>query len=89
MKLLPGDSFQFTAGAEISRRQITDDLTKTMALLDCSLSYRHRSIQLSLDLRNLLNQKSYSYTIYSTVNTFTYDYRLRGRELILTLRFTL
>jgi len=89
LKLLPGDSFQFTAGAEISRHQITDDLTKTMALLDCGLSFRHRSMQLSLNLRNLLNQKSYSYTIYSTVNTFTYDYRLRGRELIMTLRFTL
>ena len=89
LKLLPGDSFQFTAGAEISRHQITDDLTKTMALLDCGLSFRHRSMQLSLDLRNLLNQRSYSYTIYSTVNTFTYDYRLRGRELIMTLRFTL
>jgi|GEM_PF-3364109 len=89
LKLLPGDTFQFTAGAEISRHQITDDLTKTMALLDCGLSFRHRSMQLSLDLRNLLSHKSYSYTIYSTVNTFTYDYRLRGRELILTLRFTL
>ncbi len=89
LKLLPGDSFQFTAIAEISRRQITDDLTKIMALLDSGLSYSHRSMQLSLDLRNLLNHKSYSYTIYSTVNTFTYDYRLRGRELILTLRFTL
>ena len=89
LKLLPGDTFQFTAGAEISRHQITYDLTKTMALLDCGLSFRHRSMQLSLDLRNLLNQKSYSYTIYSAVNTFTYDYRLRGRELILTLRFTM
>ena len=89
LKLLPGDTFQFTAGAELSRHQITDDLTKTMALLDCGLSFRHRSMQLSLDLRNLLNQKFYSYTIYSAVNTFTYDYRLRGRELILTLRFTL
>ena len=89
LKLLPGDSFQFTAGAEISRHQITDDLTKTMALLDCGLSFRHRSMQLSLNLRNLLNQRSYSYTIYSTVNTFTYNYRLRGRELILSLRFTI
>ncbi len=60
-----------------------------MALLDCGLSSRHRSMQLSLDLLNLLNQKSYSYTIYNTVNTFTYDYCLRCRKLILTLRFTL
>ena len=89
LKLLPGDTFKFTAEAELSRHQITDDLTKTMALLDCGLSFRHRSMQLSLDLRNLLNQKFYSYTIYSAVNTFTYDYRLRGRELILTLRFTM
>ncbi len=89
LKLLPGDKFQFTAGAEISSHQITEDLTKTMALLDCGMSFRHRSMQLSLDLHNLLNQKSYSYTIYSTVNTFTYDYSLRGCELILTLRFTL
>ena len=89
LKLLPGDTFKFTAEAELSRHQITDDLTKTMALLNCGLSFRHRSMQLSLDLRNLLNQKFYSYTIYSAVNTFTYDYRLRGRELILTLRFTM
>ncbi len=39
-------------------------------------------------MRNILDCRSYSYTIFSALDRFTYDYSLRGRELIVSFSFT-
>ena len=57
-------------------------------LFDLGLSYRHRALRPSLDLRNVFNRRHYSYSLFSAVNTYTYSYRLRGRELWLTASLT-
>lgn len=88
LKLLPVESMQITAKTDITRKELTNDIRKTMALLDLGISYKHNSMRFELSLRNALNQQSYSYTIYNSVNTYTYDYRLRGRELIFSFVFT-
>lgn len=88
LKLSPAKPLQLTFASDITRRQLTDDLTKTMMLLDCSATYRHKTVRLALDFRNVLNQKRYAYTIYNSINTYTYDYLLRGREVVLTLTYT-
>ena len=50
--------------------------------------YRHGALRRSLDLRNVFNRRHYSYSLFSAVNTYTYSYRLRGRELWLTASLT-
>lgn len=87
LKLMPATAWVIKITTDITRRDISDNATKTMALLDAGVSFRLKSVRLSLDLTNLLNQKTYSYTIYNTVNTYNYSYKLRGRELLFTLSF--
>lgn len=38
-----------------------------------------------LELNNLLNVRSYRYTVYSQLNTYVYRYGLNGREFLLTV----
>lgn len=88
LKILPVQSFQIMAKSDIIKKEITTDISKTMTLLDFGLSYKHKAMRLELNLRNALNQQSYSYTIYNSINTYTYDYRLRGRELVFSFILT-
>ena len=71
------------------KNELTKDVTKTMSLLDMGLSYQKKAVKVSLDIRNILNQHHYGYTIYSSVNTFTYNYQLRGRECVCSIKLTM
>jgi len=85
----PVQALILSAVTEITRKQLTDDVFKTMTLLDFGLVWKHKAWKLSLDLRNALDQKSYSYTLYDSVNTFTYEYALRGREIVFAAVLTI
>ena len=89
VRVSPVQSLIFSAAAEMTKKQISDNTYKTMNLLDFGLSWKLKAWKLSLDLRNALDQRNYSYTIYDSVNTFTYDYALRGRELVFTAILTI
>lgn len=89
LKITPIQSLIFSASSDIVKKDIAQDLSKTMALLDFDITWLFKAFRLSLSLQNALNQDSYSYSIYSTINTYTYNYRLRGRELLFTLSITL
>ena len=38
--------------------------------------YKWKQCVLRLELTNLLNQRSYAYTLFDGINTYTYDYAL-------------
>ena len=71
------------------RRQITTDQYKRMSLFNASAQYKWKQCVLRLELTNLLNQRSYSYTVFDGINTYTYDYGLCGRTALLRLTFKL
>lgn len=89
VRLSPAQSLILSAATEITRKQLTDDVFKTMTLLDFGLVWKHKAWKLSLDLRNALDQRSYSYTLYDSINTFTYEYALRGREVVFAAVLTI
>ena len=89
VRLSPVQSLILSAATEITRKQLTDEVFKTMTLLDFGLSWKRKAWKLSLDLRNALDQRSYSYTIYDSINTFTYEYALRSREVVFTAVLTI
>lgn len=89
LKITPVQSLIFSASSDIVKKDIAQGLTKTMALLDFDITLLLKAFRLNLSLQNALNQDSYSYSIYSSINTYTYNYRLRGRELLFTLSLTL
>ena len=71
------------------RRQITSDQYKNMSLFNASAQYKLKQAVLRLELSNLLNQRSYAYTVFDGVNTYSYDYSLCGRTALLRLTFKL
>jgi hypothetical protein len=71
------------------RRQITTDTYKRMSLFNASAQYKYKQCVLRLELTNLLNHRSYSYTLFDGINTYTYDYGLCGRTAMLRATFKL
>lgn len=71
------------------RHQITTDQYKRMSLFNASAQYKWKQYVLRLELTNLLNQRSYSYTVFDGINTYTYDYGLCGRTAMFRLTFKL
>ena len=64
------------------RRQLTTDQYKNMSLFNASAQYKWKQCVLRLELTNLLNQRSYAYTLFDGINTYTYDYALCGRTFL-------
>lgn len=71
------------------RRQITTYQYKRMSLFNASAQYKWKQCVLRLELTNLLNQRSYSYTVFDGINTYTYDYGLCGRTAMFRVTFKL
>ena len=71
------------------RRQITTDQYKNMSLFNATAQYKWKQCVLRLELTNLLNQRSYAYTLFDGINTYTYDYALCGRTAMLRVTFKL
>ena len=71
------------------RRQLTADQYKRMSLFNASAQYKCKRLVLRLELDNLLNQRHYAYTIFNGINTYTYDYTLCGRTVMLRATFKL
>ena len=58
-----------------------------MSLFNASAQYKLKKAVLRLELTNLLNQRSYAYTVYDGVNTYSYDYGLCGRTALFKATF--
>ena len=71
------------------RRQLTTDQYKHMSLFNASAQYKWKCLVLCLELDNLLNQRHYAYTLFNGINTYTYDYTLCGRTVMLRATFKL
>lgn len=66
---------------------LIDDGHKSFAFLDAHVEYKFKKpkLRLRFELNNMLNTRSYSYIVYDNLNTYAYDYRLNGREGLLTI----
>ena len=62
---------------------------KRMSLFNASAQYKWKQCVLRLELDNLLNQRHYAYTVFDGINTYTYDYGLCGRTVLMRLTFKL
>ena len=89
ISLYPLDRLQLRLKSSFIRKEIEDNHYRSLSLFDVKAVYKIKKIRLTGEVRNILNQKSYSYTIFNALDRFTYDYRLRGREFILSLEYHL
>lgn len=89
LKITPVQSLILSASSDIVKKDLTENQSKTTGLLDFGITWLFKAFRFNLSLQNALNQDAYSYTIYDSINTYSYDYKLRGRELLFTLAITL
>ena len=87
--LFPVSQLDLSASYDYVRRQLTADRYKHMSLFNASAQYKFKRAVLRLELDNLLNQRSYAYTLFDGINTYSYDYSLCGRTALLKLTFSL
>ncbi|MDE6785491.1 MAG: hypothetical protein K2J46_00420, partial [Muribaculaceae bacterium] len=85
----PLDRLQLRLKSSFIRKEIEDNHYRSLSLFDAKCVYKWKKVRFTGEVRNILNQKSYSYTVFSGLDRFTYDYRLRGREFILSLEYHL
>ena len=89
LNLFPFKGFHVKMGADILWKELSESVAKSISLLDLGMSYKFSYFRIGIDLNNILNTRQYAYTIFSGINKFNYDYSLRGREILLSLSFTL
>lgn len=85
----PSGNWQVKFSTEITDREIEPKRYKMSNLFDVSATYRYKKFRFDLTFKNILDCRSYSYTIFSGLDRFSYDYALRGRQLIAKVSFTL
>ncbi len=71
------------------RRQISDNQYKNMSLFNAAAQYKFKKCVLRLELTNLFNQRHYAYTLFDGINTYSFDYGLCGRTLMMKATFKL
>lgn len=74
---------QSVSGIDISNSALRRD----MSLFNASAQYKWKRCVLRLEFTNLLDQRSYSYTVFGGINTYSYDYGLCGRTAMLRAMF--
>ncbi len=89
LKLNLWENLTVEGTADKVSNQLTEDVTKRMTMLDAAIVYRLKAWRIRLDLKNALNQRQYDYTLYNGINTYTYNYQLRGRECLCTMQLTI
>ena len=88
LNIFPFKGFQIKMGADLLWKELTENRSKSMNLLDCGVAYKFSHYRLGLDVNNILNTRHYSYSLFSGINQFSYDYALRGRQIVISLSFT-
>lgn len=80
-------SFLVNLSGEWQRNSLPAGGRKSFAFFDAAMEYKFSKpkLRLRLELNNLLNTRTYSYTVYDALNTYAYNYRLNGREYLLTI----
>ncbi|MDE7420064.1 MAG: TonB-dependent receptor [Muribaculaceae bacterium] len=86
--LMPHDRWQFTFGAEHFLTKFSEGNSKNLILLDASAVWHlNNKIRLSINANNLLNHRQYQYVTYGTLSRTEHSFRIRPRNILLTLQY--
>ncbi len=86
LTIIPFRKWEWTIEGEHYRNELIENSYKNMVLLDTKISFRpSKRIEVSANLSNIINKKTYSYISYSQLSSFESLRYIRGRELLLTI----
>lgn len=84
---LLGKKWQFNGRLEHSYNEISENNSVNMFFADVGITFKHAQFEFNLSTNNLFNEKSYSYSIFSGLDRFDYEYKLRPRMLLLSVSY--
>lgn len=82
------DGINVGIASSMSWHELSPEVSKFIALLDVDTGYTYKSWHFSFKVSNIFDARHYAYTVFSGLDSFTYDYRLRGREFLVSICFT-
>jgi len=86
INIMPNNKWEWHIIGEHYRNELTAGTYKNVFLLDTKLVYKlSKRLELSANLTNIFNQRTYNYTTYSQLSSFESQRRLRGRELLISI----
>lgn len=89
LNLSPHRSLDLKLSAEHYYTMLTADQAKNTVLLDASVAWRLKGgVEISLTARNLLNQRTYAYSIFNALQQFSCEYRIRPLNILAGVYFT-
>lgn len=89
LSLFPVAAFRVYFNTDYIRTQISEDQFKNMALGQAGVDWSKGKLRYSLLVHNVFDTRSYAYSIFTGLDTFSYDFALRGREILLSITYTL
>lgn len=87
ISVFPTSQLELMGSCDNLHQQIAEGRFKNFTLFDAAAQLKVKHSVLKLSLQNILNTRHYSWTVLDGVNTFSYDYSLCGRTLMLTLTY--
>ena len=89
LNLSPLKNLDLKLSAEHYYTMLTSYQAKNTVLLDASIAWRLKGgVELSLTARNLLNQRTYAYSIFNALQQFSCEYRIRPLNILAGVYFT-
>ncbi len=86
INIMPHKKWEWHISGEHYRNELTSDNFKNVFLLDTKLVFKlTKRVELSANLSNIFNQRTYNYKTYNQLTSFESQRWLRGRELMLTV----
>ncbi len=86
INIMPHKKWEWHIMGEHYRNELTAGEYKNIMLFDTKVVYKlSKRLELSANMNNILNQRTYNYTTYSQLSSFESQRWLRGRELLLTI----
>ena len=87
---IPSKKWQLAIGGEHYYTKFSSERSANLILLDTSVRWNvSKTVDFSLTGSNLLNQREYRYASYRLLSETEYMYRLRGRNILLSVQIRL
>ena len=83
LHLFPVAVLDLSLNYNFVRQQLAPHRYKRMSLFNAAAQWKLKQVVLRLELSNLTNERHYAYTVFDGINTYSYDYGLCGRTVLL------
>lgn len=86
INIMPHKKWEWHISGDHYRNELTSGNYKAVILIDTKIIYKlSKRLELSANLSNICNQRTYNYKSYNQLNSFESQRWLRGRELLISI----